>query len=227
MHIFNYSVIHLQQLTQYVTQILLQPDSQQVIQFQAGQYIKVVHADASLSPMSIAAAPQKNNQIELHLSHHASNHSALDILQQAREQKKLQLLGPFGNCTLAQFIPSYPIIFMARGTGLAPIKAFIETMLIKDNERNCHLFWDAASDQRFYLLDFISSWQQKMKNLRVTYVLSQSEEQYKLREAVIKEYPNLTAYQVYASGPPSMVFAALDYFVQQGLSKSRFYSDVL
>ena len=46
-----------------------------------------------------------------------------------------------------------------------------------------------------------------------------------VHEAVVADFPDLTAYQVYMSGPPPMIIAGREAFLACGLPAEHLYSD--
>jgi NAD(P)H-flavin reductase len=89
-----------------------------------------------------------------------------------------------------------------------------------------HVFWGASSEQDFYLRDFLSEWQARFPEFQVTLMTGRTADQHRLLQAVLTAYPDLSDYQIYASGGEALVFSALDAFLQHGLDRKHFYSDV-
>ena len=80
--------------------------------------------------------------------------------------------------------------------------------------------------------DMVKGWLKQHDNLKYTPVLSEPEAgdnwQGKtgfVHEAIIEEYPDLSGYDVYMSGPPPMIKAGMDAFYAHGLPESQIYSD--
>ncbi|MDR3478242.1 MAG: hypothetical protein P4M14_09455 [Gammaproteobacteria bacterium] len=226
--IILYDVIQLDLLSPQVSRLVLQPRDLKIsLGFVAGQYIKVIHDDGGESPLSIACAPSETLQIELHLSHPAKNQKALEILSQAKAGVPLRISGPYGTCTLQRMLPDAALLFYVRGTGFAPAKAMLEELVKRPLVQPVHLFWGVATAADFYLQDLIKSWEHAFADFRYTPIVSRTVDQHKLRDAVILAHPDLSGFQIYASGPPEMVYSALTDFQQHGLYKERFYSDVI
>jgi CDP-4-dehydro-6-deoxyglucose reductase, E3 len=222
----NHTVILNQRLTRHISRLVLQPASLRSLSYQAGQYITVIHKDNSESPMSIASAPAESGIIELHVSHPPKNNRAHDILRMVDQDGQLELRGPFGGCTIERVRVDLPLIFFVRGTGFAPVKAILEAMTGIQRDQPMHLYW-AAAQEDFYLLENIKHWGKAFSDFRFTQLPSRSAEQHKLQHAVMSDYPDLSGYQVYASGPVEMVRLALPAFLQHGLQREHFYSDVV
>lgn len=228
-----YVVTEYKLLTHNVAQIFLASQSSQPLKHEAGQYIKVVHPDQTTSPFSIANAPQASSQLELHLLFLKENTKAMNILNQVKEQKTLTLRGPYGQCTPSHMAKKRPIIFIGRSTGFSPIKAVIEALIQQDDCPPIHFYWSAPGWRDLYLRDLINRWVQSLPAFHFTAVLTRElsslEEGVKfgpVAELVLQDYPDLSAHQVYVSGPETMVYPALAAFEQRGLPREYFYSDV-
>jgi CDP-4-dehydro-6-deoxyglucose reductase len=219
-----YQVNHCWPLARYVSQIILQSAQAEIIPYEAGQYLHVLHADQSYSPLSIACAPVDVTTIELHLSHRPENTKAQDILRMATQEQQLLVRGAYGTCTLMRYLPNMPLIFLARGTGFAPIKAHLEALVLQRDARPIYFYWSAALAEDFYFLELLEQWQKDLADFHFTPVLGEQE---KLPQAVLADFSDLAACQIYASGPAKMVYGALDFFSQHGLVAGRFYSDLL
>jgi len=126
-----------------------------------------------------------------------------------------------------------PIIFVAGGTGFAPIKAVIEYALHHEVERPMVLYWGVRSLRDLYLPDLPGSWQEQRPDFRFIPVLSDplAEDEWPGRtgfvhEAVMADFPDLSGYQVYACGGPAMIDAARqDFTVQRSLPPNEFFAD--
>lgn len=216
-------------LTASIAQIFLCCVGSQPLVYEAGQYIKIVHAGLSTYPFSIASAPHV--PFELHLHHPKENIIAREILQQITEQKQLTIRGPYGSCTASRIALSRPVIFLARGTGFAPIKAVIEALIDRPDCPPIHLYWSAAGWQELYMRELVEVWVKTHSNFNYTAVLTreyiESVRFGSAAQIILQDYPDLSGYQVYASGPQAMIYPALYAFQQHGLAREWFYSDVL
>ncbi len=226
-----YDVIQCKKLTDTITAIRLQAPLQQHIAYQAGQYIKVIHGNGTLSPLSIACLPGNCSVIELHLAHPESNQQARDILSMIQQTKKLRLCGPYGNCTAAEFYSNHPVIFLARGTGFAPIKSIIEELINFKKYPAMHLYWSAASSNELYMNDLPKHWAGQLKNFSYTPLLSRANETWQgetglLQQIILRDHPNLLHYRILASAPEAIVHAALQTFLHAGLKRENYFSDV-
>lgn len=228
-----YEVREYKLLTPRVAQVFLSAKSGSPLQYEAGQYIKLVHPDGSTSPFSIANAPQVSSNLELHLLFLKENRKACDIFQHVKEKKELRLRGPYGHCTLSHMQPDKPIIFIARGTGFSPVKAVIEALALQSSCPPIHFYWSAPGWRDLYLRELIDRWLRQLRDFRFTAVLTREylpfpeEVKYgSASELVLQDYPDLSAHQVYMSGPQRMVYSTFEAFQERGLVREHFYSDV-
>lgn len=222
---------HIEPLTDQIIRLLLRPIEAGRLHYLAGQYVKVITADGQQTPFSIASAPLGGSQIELHIRHTKDNAYSNALLKDIQKTGQLTITGPFGHCVYHQK-SRCPTILLAGGTGFAPLKAIIEQALAEGDNSPKHLYWGARTASDLYLDELAQHWAKTVANFRYTAVLSEPSDHWQgkvglVHEAVVHDHTDLTDYQVYAAGPPDMVFVALQAFKQLGLAKDRIYSDAL
>ena len=194
--------------------------------FYAGQYIDILLGGKNRS-YSIANSPANKGVIELHVKYHASGLFSEFVWNEIKDEQLLRFRGPLGNFYLQD--TNNPIIFVCTGTGFAPVKAILEDMLLKNNQRPIHFYWGNRTIDDFYLLELLTAWQQKL-NLKVTLCLSQEvHEGYRqgwVTDAIKNDFTDLSAYEVYACGNPKMTEDVFLYSTQEmNLDKNNFFSD--
>ena len=79
----------------------------------------------------------------------------------------LRIEGPLGAFYLREESDK-PIIFVAGGTGFAPIKAIIEHALYSHVDRPMVLYWGARAKRDLYLPDLPGTWQQRAATSRTS-----------------------------------------------------------
>ena len=122
-----------------------------------------------------------------------------------------------------------PIIMIAGGTGFGPIKAIIEHLIAINSERVVYLYWGVRDEVDLYS-KLPSEWAEKSPKIQFVPVLSEASgvwqgERGYVHESVMRDFEDLSDYEVYACGPPVMVKAAAKGCLEQGLSKKNFFSD--
>lgn len=218
---FAYHVTRVHALSEQVSQLFLLPQ-QAALSFVAGQYVHVKHLDNQVSLLSIACAPHEKGELEFHLFHPENNLLAVDLMRIAKQEKRWLIRGPFGQSTVDKLQAHMPIIFLARGTGFAPVKAVIEDLTVSSTCPPISLYWFMPQRGAFYLQDLLSVWQKKSN---FTYHLIPDHHQTDF-SSVIKQHQDLSSTQVYASGSPDFVHSAYPLLQSLGLQRGLFVSDV-
>lgn len=201
------------------------------LRFLAGQYIDILLKDGRRRTFSIANAPHDDNFIELHIRNVSGGDFTHHVFNEMKEKELLRFEGPFGNFYLREQ-SDRPMIFMAGGTGFAPIKGILEHAFALGVTRPMHLYWGARTASDLYLDALPRQWAAQYENFQYTAVLSDSalEDHWMGRtglvhEAIINDYPDLAGYEMYAGGAPAMVHAGAEAFARCGLDLAHYFSD--
>lgn len=212
--------------------IVLYPDAKPM-QYQAGQYLEILYPDGNFQPFSIANAPDPNARIELHIRCLKNDFATTSMLENLQQKKSVTLRGPFGNAYYREQ-PANPVILLAGGTGFAYVKAIIEKAIQVNDQRQFHLYWGVKTVEDFYLADLPLHWKNKLKNFNYIPVISQGQnnpawsgEVGYVYTIAVKDHPDFSNLQVYASGPMAMIQTAFNVFQRQGLKRENMHSDML
>jgi CDP-4-dehydro-6-deoxyglucose reductase, E3 len=200
------------------------------LQFLAGQYIDVLMKGGKRRSLSMASPPHDDAFLELHLRNYGGPFSDY-VFNQMKEKEILRFEGPLGTFFLRED-SDRPIILLASGTGFAPIKAIVEHVLYKGIKRPITLYWGARVRADLYMNELAERWRRD-RGIGYVPVLSEARPEDNwtgrtgfVHHAVMKDFPDLSGYQVYACGAPVMVEAAHhDFTIQCGLPDDEFYSD--
>lgn len=218
-----------------VAVLRLQLPANQNFQFKAGQYVEFILRDGDRRSYSMANAPHNLGTpaaIELHIRHMPGGKFTDQVFSTMKEKDILRMEGPFGTFFLREDSDK-PMIFLASGTGFAPIKALIEHLEASENVRPVALYWGCRTPADLYLNDWAQEAAGRLPWLSYTPVLSHAkpEEGWHGREglvhqAVMADHPDLSGHQVYACGVPIMVESAQrDFSAQCGLPDDQFFAD--
>lgn len=218
-------------LTHDIMKLELKLPETERLQFLAGQYIEFLLKDGKRRAFSIANAPHDDALIELHIRHVPDGQFGDYVFDGMKVKELMRLEGPLGSYYLREE-SERPTILMGGGTGFAPLKGMLEHAFHVGLNRPIHLFCGVRAYRDLYMDAMVKGWVQQHDNLKYTPVLSEPEDadnwQGKtgfVHEAIIDEYPDLSGYDVYMSGPPPMIKAGMDAFYAHGLPESQIYSD--
>jgi CDP-4-dehydro-6-deoxyglucose reductase len=220
----------LEKLADDVMVIYLKLPASERLQFLAGQYIDILQKTGKPRSFSLANAPHDDEFLQLHVRNISGGEFTNHVFTAMKERDILRIKGPLGTFFLREDSDK-PIIFVASGTGFAPIKGIIEHALHIGLKRPMHFYWGARKLADLYMLDKAREWE--ARGVKFTPVLSDAiaEDHWQGRsgfvhQAVLEDYADLSTYQVYACGAPVVVEAAhRDYTTQRNLPNDEFYSD--
>lgn len=218
-----------------VMQVRLQLPANDNFRYHAGQYIEFILRDGARRAYSMATAPHMQESapgVELHIRHMPGGKFTTHVFGDMKEKEILRVEGPFGSFFLREDSDK-PMVFLASGTGFAPIKALIEHMQHKGIARPATLYWGGRRPQDLYMDGWVRERLAAMPQLRYVPVVSDAlpEDGWTGRtgfvhQAVLEDISDLSGHQVYACGAPIVVDSARRDFVQQaGLPEYEFYAD--
>ena len=202
------------------------------LQFLAGQYIDILLKEGGRRSFSLATPPHDDGYLQLHVRHMASGAFTEHLFRDTPTKEILRIEGPHGAFYLRE-ASDKPMIFVAGGTGFAPIKSVIEHAFHQGVEREMVLYWGVRSLADLYLPELPGSWQHAHPNFTFIPVLSDPlpEDNWPGRtglvhQAVLDDFADLSAYQVYACDAPLMIAAARkDFSALRRLPEEEFFAD--
>ena len=218
-----------------VMQVRLQLPANDTFRYHAGQYIEFILRDGARRAYSMANAPHTQEGapgVELHIRHMPGGRFTDHVFNAMKEKEILRVEGPFGSFFLREDSDK-PMVFLASGTGFAPIKALIEHMQHKGITRPATLYWGGRRPADLYMDGWIRERLAALPNLRYVPVVSDAlpEDGWAGRtgfvhQAVMEDIADLSGYQVYACGAPIVVDSArAAYSAERGLPPDEFYAD--
>src|SRR5215813_10845187 len=127
------------------------------LNFLAGQFIEFLLKDGTRRSFSLANAPHDVELLQLHVRRVAGGQFTDHVFGKMKERDILRFEGPLGTFFLREESQK-PIVFVASGTGFAPIKAVIEHMRHKGIDRPATLYWGGRRPKDLYLDALAKSW---------------------------------------------------------------------
>jgi CDP-4-dehydro-6-deoxyglucose reductase, E3 len=242
-------VMHLEKLSHDVMRVKLQLPANDVLQYHAGQYVEFLLRDGARRAYSMGNAPHLMQtagvggasdptpaslsppMIELHIRHTPGGKFTDHVFGAMKEKEILRIEGPYGSFYLRE--SDKPIVFLASGTGFAPIKALIEQMQFKNITRPAVLYWGGRRPADLYMDAWVKARCAEMPNLTYVPVISDAlpEDGWSGRtgfvhHAALQDWPDMRGHQVYACGAPMVVASAQrDFMASCHLPPDEFYAD--
>ncbi|MCK9537562.1 2Fe-2S iron-sulfur cluster-binding protein [Dokdonella sp.] len=212
-----------------VVRLLLLPARGERLRRLPGQYLDVLLADGKRRAFSIANAPHDNDRVELHVRRVAGGGFTGRVFNDLAPGDQLRVEAPLGTLVPRED-SERPLLMIAGGTGFAPIKALVEHFVLLGTRRPISLYWGVRDAADLYLPGLPARWAREVPGFRFVPVVSDPERTEGLRgglvhEAVLEDLPDLSAFDVYMAGPPSMIDAGRRAFVDAGLPEERLFYD--
>lgn len=199
--------------------------------FQAGQYLQVLLDDGSTRSYSMANPPQESDGVTLHIRHVPGGRFSAQVAQLVPGDT-LQVELPFGQVAL-RADDARPIVFVAGGTGFAPVKSILDDMLKRRVKRPATLIWGAREANGLYLRPAVERWQKQWPDFRFIPALSDGPVDSvtnaftgRVDQALRANFTALSGHVVYCCGSPMMVSAVRSAAAEAGLAPDDFHADV-
>ncbi len=216
----------------------LQLPASERFQFLAGQYLEFLLKDNKRRAYSIASPPHQEGPIELHIRHLPGGLFTDALFGQGADGKSikekdiLRFEGPQGSFFLREDTQK-PIIFLASGTGFAPIKSILLHMREKKIDRQVYFYWGGRRPKDLYMDTLCQEFASTIPRFHYIPVVSEAQPDDHwtgrtgfVHHAVMADFPDLSAFQVYACGAPIVIQSAQTDFLEQcGLPEDEFYAD--
>jgi len=196
-------------------------------EFVPGQYIRLSTRDRITRSYSLAAPPAADKRLVLHVRRVPSGTFGDYLFERARMDDLLHLEGPSGRCVLNRQRTVEKTIFLATGTGIAPIHAMLSALDQDQRRRSGRIFvyWGNRRHDDAYLHERMLELSGAF-GLKYTETFSaESPSGPYVQELMAAEHPNLSGAQMLACGKAIMIEAARECSLRLGLPPERFSAD--
>lgn len=233
--IMRCKVIEAEQVTHDVLRLRLSILAGGPYTFSAGQFARLQFpfARGIERDYSMANAPD-DDLLEFHIRMLPDGAVSGRLAQSLNPGDEVRVSGPLGTAYWRSQHGG-PMLCIAGGTGLAPIKSIVETALRSGVGSPVHLYFGVRAERDVYCESLLDEWQQRYPNFRAHIVLSEpgdSESGGKLPRrrgvvtaAVAEDFQDLQGVKLYAAGPPPMVDAAIELTRARGIPRRDMHAD--
>jgi CDP-4-dehydro-6-deoxyglucose reductase, E3 len=217
----------LEKLASDVIKVVLRLPPNVALDFIPGQYIDVIGPGGIRRSYSLANAPKADNSLELHIRAVENGAMSQYWFNQSAVNDLLRLHGPQGTFFLRD-IANCDLIFLATGTGIAPVKAMLETLPsfpADQQPQSITVVWGARHEHDLYfdVADLLGA-RKYIPVLSRAEVTWQGERGY-VQDALLRHISDLRNGVVYACGSDAMIHSAKSTLIAAGLPSQHFYSD--
>jgi NAD(P)H-flavin reductase/ferredoxin len=175
------------------------------VRFKAGQYVSIVWRDGRNRDFSMANPPSESDGIQLHVRLVQDGEFTKYVFEQMKIGDLLDVEVPFGSFSLRE--SDKPILFVAGGTGFAPMQSMILDMAEKGIKRDVTLYWGARQCSGLYSA-LPEKWAAENPRFKYIPVISDAVEpgfrHGLVHLAVLEDHPSLAGFQAYVCGVPAL-----------------------
>lgn len=220
-------IVSIKRLSADIVNVVLKTPPASPMRFLAGQYVDVIGVGGVRRSYSLANAPRADGLLEFIIKRYPKGVMSEYWFELAKPNDLLRLEGPFGTFFLRDEAPT-SIVFLATGTGIAPVKALLEEIAVDRVRAARHrlsVFWGNREAENF-------CWDPVGLGLDVSFhhLLSGLDPAWRgargyVQEAAIHHGIDPDDTVVYACGSNAMIASARAALTACGLPARRFFSD--
>jgi CDP-4-dehydro-6-deoxyglucose reductase/ferredoxin-NAD(P)+ reductase (naphthalene dioxygenase ferredoxin-specific) len=195
--------------------------------FRAGQYARLRFPHCPARPYSMANLPS-DRTLEFHVRRVPGGVVSNYVAESGRVGDPVLLKGPYGTAFLREPLVT-PMLLIAGGSGLAPMKSILLAALAQKAERPIYLYHGVRDERDLYDGHAVIAAGMGHPLIYIPVLSSPSDfTQYRaglVHEAVAADFANLAGFYVYLAGPPPMVDAATATAIRLGARPECIHAD--
>ena len=208
---------------------LVNPDR---ISFVAGQYVSVkINEQGERRSYSIASTPDMDHGIVL-VAEILPNGKGSEYLKNLAVGDEVELLAPLGQFIIQNSEFRNKLLFVATGSGIVPIKAMIEDLLIvKRDTRQIRLHWGMRSEEDLFWFDNFQRLAEEHPNFVFDQVLSKPSEEWELcsghvQDCLARDFPQgLPNWEVYICGAQETMSSIQETLAELKVSPEKIHKE--
>jgi Na+-transporting NADH:ubiquinone oxidoreductase subunit F len=217
---------------------LTMPDGQEM-KYTPGQYVQVLapqyekSAEEVYRAYSISSDPANKKAIELIVRRVPDGICTTYLFDYLKKGDEVSINGPYGHFYLRG--TSAPIICIAGGSGIAPIKCILHHMQNTNNPRKTIFFFGVRTTKDLFLAEEMKAFESRLPEFKFVPVLSQPEPDAQWQgvtgwvttaaEDYLKKQTDAGAYEGYLCGSPGMIESSVKILTAFGIPDDKIYFD--
>jgi CDP-4-dehydro-6-deoxyglucose reductase/ferredoxin-NAD(P)+ reductase (naphthalene dioxygenase ferredoxin-specific) len=221
-------VAALDDVTHDIKRIRLESAETVPFAFSAGQYANLRFDGLPLRDYSMANRPDET-MLEFHIRLVAGGAVTPHVREKLKLGDAVEVSGPLGTSYWRKKHTG-PILALAGGSGLAPIKSIVETALAAGARQPITLYFGVRDERDLYLEAHFQALAARHKNFRFIPVLSEPSGATGRRtgflvDAIKADFSSVDGHKAYLAGPPIMVESCVKALVAMGMRKTDCHAD--
>lgn len=193
-----------------------------------GQYTMLSLGGLEPRPFSIASTPDEDF-IEFHIRNTGKSPAA-DVLAALGTGDTLTLGAPLGEGYWRSL--DRPVLALAGGTGIAPLKAVLAAHFAADTAPAARLYWGARTKDHLYIDSHFKALETAKSAFKYVPILSDQPDDTTIRggfinDALTADFPALDGFSIYVAGPHMMLQSLVPQLIAMGADKDFIFGDGL
>ncbi len=228
--------IEINDLTHDIREFKFKLTEPKEIKYTPGQYIQLLTPEYEKSSeevyraYSMSSDPADKSVIELVIRYVPGGICTTYCFEYLQVGDEMKMNGPYGEFHLTD--TDAPILFIAGGSGMAPIKCILHHMKNTDNQRKATYFFGANKVKELFYLDLMEQFEEDLPNFEFVPVVAQPEEDEQwdgqtglVTEALERSVDSAGNCEAYLCGSPGMIDAAVEVLNKLGVTEDRIFYD--
>ena len=233
---FTTQVEKIVDLTHDIKEVTLKLIDPPIIEPKAGQFVQFQVPEYALSEASVyrayskASSPSNQNHVELQIRLVPHGICTTYVHEHLKVGETIMINGPYGEFYLRD--NDRDLIFIAGGSGMAPIKAILLDMAERGDKRRATYFFGARTRKDLFLLDEMKELEGRLENFTFIPALSEpaAEDKWEgevglITEVVRRRATNGQNSEAYLCGSPGMIDACIAVLHDIGVAEDAVYYD--
>lgn len=232
---FRGRVEHKRPLTHDIIELRIALEEPSGISFQAGQYLQLESEpyrgrEAVMRAYSISSPPSQTQAVETVIRLVPDGICTTWVFDILKENDTVNFSGPYGEFHLSD--TDRPCLFIAGGSGMAPIWSMLRDMREKGNRRPVTYFFGALTQADLFYVDELR--RMETENDWFTFIPALSNEppdsDWKgerglITDVITRHVPDGSKHEAYLCGSPGMIDAAIRRLTDGGMPEDQIYYD--
>lgn len=179
---------------------------------------------------SIASDPAENGIIELIIRLVPGGICTTYCFEHLKEGDEMRFNGPYGDFQLSE--SQAPMVFIAGGSGMAPIKCMLHHMKNTNNARKAEYYFGANAVKELCLTDLMRQFESELADFRFVPVVASTQDNPEwdgetglVTEAVHRGLDDASQHEAYLCGSPGMIDACVKVLMDLGMPETSIFYD--
>ncbi len=229
-------VISMKDLTYDIKEVTLKLIKPDEISYKSGQYIQFqvpeyeMTAESVYRAYSMSSHPSQKAKVELEIRLVPNGICTTYVFNHLKVGDRVTINGPYGEFHLRE--STRDIIFIAGGSGMAPIKSMLYDMVEKNIKRKTTYFFGARSVRDLFLVQEMRELEKRLQNFSFIPALSEplKEDKWKgetglITDVLDRHLKSGENVEAYLCGSPGMIDASIKVLTKKGVPEELIYYD--